>query len=187
MYDDVSALKDLGIRPSYFGLGMVQMNMSPTERLNFYHPDLELSVNPNVEYHDHRYDFKSKVIVGELVQKFVHFVPNRAQGDHKMVTVSCDKDNPAPESTDIGNIYMYKELTTYAGSAYHINGDVFHSVHTNNKPCLTQIIRPAKATKAFAKVITPIEYETTCPFATNLTTDDCWDVISKVLEYGKTQ
>lgn len=185
MYD-VSALKDLGIRPSYFGLGMVQLNMSPTERLNFYHPDLEVTADPLEEYHDHRYDFGSRILIGELHQTFVYFTLNN-NPTHELKYVSCSKDKPAPDSVAQCIIHEYHKTIAVAGSEYRLNADVFHSVHTGGMPCLTQIFRPAKATKEFAKVIAPIGYETTCPFATDLTTDDCWDVIAKVLEHGKTQ
>jgi hypothetical protein len=69
---DIDHLRATGARPHWFGLGFIQLKLTNNERMHFWHPDLQPIV-PEEEIHDHRYDFESFVIKGELRHQIYTF------------------------------------------------------------------------------------------------------------------
>ncbi len=57
----------------YFGLGFIQLKINFETRMHFYSPELP-QITSNEDVHNHRYDFESCVLKGELEQELFHVI-----------------------------------------------------------------------------------------------------------------
>lgn len=172
----IDALKKNNIRFYYFGLGFIQLKMDETWRLHFYNAKL-----PGIteDVHNHRYDFKSRILAGEITNYRYSVLDGES---HIIENVSCDEAKKAPSlgklcRLDLETAYRYRE-----GSFYHMKDTAFHRVQSDY--CVTLIERTPRM-KEFAQVITPVGQPTVCPFSKKVDDETMWGIIEDMLKAGK--
>lgn len=178
----VDSLRQSGCIPHWFGLGFIQLKLNDTQRLHFWHPDLVQDVSEE-ELHDHRYEFTSKVLVGELTHQVFEYV-EFPLGDHEMVRVACEpgKDvDPIPLSR--GTIHDAGTYVMKTGSQYTFPPTGFH--RTIATRAVTLLTRGPKVAE-FARVIRKIDEPSVCPFAREIPEEELWDYIDDLLGSQRT-
>lgn len=183
----VKWLRESNYDAYFFGLGFIQVKMSPRDRFHFYHKDLTAIVeNP----HDHRYNFVSNVLKGTLETH----VWEECAADHRAKVIaeveyaSCQKDgkdivvpNPYPAYVEHSGYFRVS-----GGSSYYINQNTFHSVSPDFKdgPCITMLER-GRVEKEFAKVLKVDKWAgiptDTCPFSKELSDDELWEIVERCI------
>lgn len=178
---NIDYLRSLEIDPHYFGLGFIQLKLNYNGRIHFYHKALPILVD---EPHDHRYDFISKILQGELCHTVYSFKED-TNGEYIKSFEDCKpgiSKNQIPES--VRGICKKELYTTYkSGSHYEISSDVLHSVLGVNN-CITFLYR-TEPRKDFAAVIRKDWVEKVCPFSEPIPVSDCWDLIEDMLPKEK--
>ena len=171
------SLKASGAIPHWFGLGFVQLKINEKYRLHFWHPEHTKNV-PDEEVHNHRYDFTSKIIVGEMIHEVWSYREDE-KGDSECVEVSCSPEHSVPpEPISKGFMTMTGRYTMIAGSEYFFPATQFH--RTTTKKAVTFLCRQVNKTKT-ARVLRPIDTNSICPFSVKKTTDECWQIIQELL------
>lgn len=177
-FGGVDFLKSLNVKPSFFGLGFIQLKINNVLRMHFWHPELSADVSEE-ELHDHRYDFKSHIIHGVTTHEVFEFEPNK-KGKTGLFSVSCDLNNPAePKLETIGEIVPAGSYTMTKGSQYEFPHNQFHRIRAAE--CITLVERKI-IIKSLAKVAKPIEAEHVCPFSREIHEDKLWEYISELVE-----
>jgi len=173
-YLDINVLKATGAQPAWFGLGFVQLKLTPYERVHFWHPELKPDVAEE-EIHDHRYLFKSFILAGELSHQVFRF-EDAYDGNWEKVQVSCDPNNPAPPMPAVyGNVVSMGVNQMKAGSSYLFPAGEFH--RTRAEKAVTLLERASTVAK-FARVIRPIGSQPVCPFSNPKPVDELWEIIA---------
>lgn len=174
---DIDALRATGAVPHWFGLGFVQVKLDATRRIHFWHP-AHGQVTPEEEMHDHRYDFQSRVLAGEMVHEVWDFVEGE-DGDHEMLEVSCSPGAAAgPRSLSRGRVSLAGRYVLRAGSDYFFPAGRFHRGFA--KGAITFLTR-GPVVSDFARVVHPVGLPTVCPFSVRRTEDECWALIEDML------
>ena len=176
---DIDWLREQGAEPHWFGLGFIQLKLNSAERLHFYpsHPDYRAFVGAD-EIHDHRYDFASHVLQGEITQTVFDY--EVGDGSYEMAYVSCDPDNPAPEIDPISvKVNHTARMSLRAGGHYWLDADSFHTFHGHDN-AMTFLTR-APTRKQFARVIRPLGSENVCAFSRPKPASELWEMIESML------
>jgi len=107
------ALRRFGVAPHYFGLGFIQIKLTPDLRVHFWHPELTATVAEE-ELHDHRYDFRSHVVHGSTTHQVFEFLRDE-KGDHEVVEVSCQEETRtvSPPRCRAGCIREHRRLKNH--------------------------------------------------------------------------
>jgi hypothetical protein len=159
--------------PAWFGLGFVQLKLTHQTRVHFWHPECTKDIPPE-EIHDHRYDFTSKVLFGELVHNVYGFEYN-TRGKFEMFEESCEpgkRVDPLPIFR--GDIVQLGSYTLTAGSSYTFKKDQFHN--NESRKAVTFLTR-GEVEKDFAHVIRPRNGIRVCPFSVQKSPAECWSII----------
>jgi phosphoribosyl-ATP pyrophosphohydrolase len=180
---DIDELRKAGVEPQWFGLGFIQMKLNETDRLHFWHPDLSPDVSEE-EVHDHRYDFTSTVLKGEVTHEIFVFNRSRYSGDnirHEMVTVSCDPNQPPPPNTlpTPGVMNFVGSQTMVEGSRYFFPKGSFHRSKASRA---ITFLRRGPVDRQFAHVIRPVGAPMVCPFSKPKSQAEIWDHIADLIE-----
>lgn len=179
---NIKQLYDLNINPQYFGLGFIQLKINDSERYHFYNPNLLPIVNIEEEVHNHRYNFSSEVIGGEIINKIYHFEAQE-NGNFIKENETCNagiKLTENEKNKQIGFLKLDLVDIVHAGKKYDMSYNVFHTIET--KYCITKLTR-SDYLQPYAQVIRPINSMVTCPFSKPLSTQDCWTIIKETLDY----
>ena len=177
MFDSVkdinlAALRDNYERLYFFGLGFIQLKINDRYRLHFYNQELP-SITEDV--HNHRYDFTSKVLLGEITNYFYDVT----EGDsYVMDNESCSAEHEAPKIAKPCNAILKKVVTYKAGSSYNVTTDMFHRVEATD--CITLLDRGPK-TKEFAQVVIPKGKMAVCPFSKKIDPEFLWELMEQMV------
>lgn len=152
----------------FFGLGFIQVKVSETERFHFYDKSWP-SIMSEEEIHSHRYNFKSHILKGSLIQRLYDVKPNGDQYD-KFV-VGCTGSAPEVYKGSF-SARMTSEHHYAAGSWYEIRPEVFHRVTAFH--CVTHIIRSTDAPLVDACVLRLKRDRHVCPFSVNVPEEQLW-------------
>jgi len=158
----------------YFGLGFIQLKLNDAERMHFYTEELP-SIMPEEEVHNHRYDFVSQILMGELKQELFEVVPGNT---HVLWKESCNVDKPVAEA---GVPCGLKPKTWHiyrAGSAYGIGHETFHRVGA--KRCIT-LIRRSGYCKDLAEVVRQVGADKVCPFSKPIHESTLWRIVQEMV------
>jgi hypothetical protein len=165
--------------PAFFGLGFIQCKINQYERVHFYHPKLTPTVNIEEEVHNHRYDFESTILSGQIVNKKYKFIENKNNPTHFLQNESCNESVEAKNTVPIyGQIVLDSNDCIIQGHAYLMKFDEFHTFSTTK--CITYLKR-SDYKQEFAQVVRPLNSEIICPFSIKLSQQDCWDIIKDCL------
>ena len=172
-FRDIDYLRSLGT-PTYFGLGFIQLRMDDTRRFHFWHPDISVTHYDN-EWHDHRYNFSSQVIVGSITNE-VAFCEETPEGNLEVWEVCCE-GNGAEYKTN-ANVHYQTRFTTHEGNAYFIHMNSLHKV--NAEKTMTLQHRYSREYKLKARVVSE-KYASPNPFTASLPEPRIWEIIRDVV------
>ena len=171
-------LKNSHVKPAFFGLGFIQCKVSQYERYHFYHEDLYPIVDMEEEIHDHRYDFVSTILKGQLINKLYEFTPNE-KGEYYSELESCNKDNIVTDKKRTqGNIVLLSMQTYKENESYEIKFEQLHTIEAKN--CITHLVR-TDYKKKLATVVRHNKVEKNCPFSKQIDEKTCWQIIEEIL------
>lgn len=173
-------IRQLDAKPIYFGLGFIQLKINDNERFHFYHPSLLPIINIEEEVHNHRYDFVSEVLIGELNNKIYHFNP-LITGQYMKEYESCNANtilSKEEKNFTIGNLELFSYIKINKGEKYFMDHRTFHTLETSL--CMTKLHR-SEYFKKYAEVVKPLYGESICPFSLKLSENDCWNIIEQVM------
>lgn len=175
---NLDALRATGAVPHWFGLGFVQLKLDEDRRLHFWHPSAG-QITPEEELHDHRYDFTSRVLAGEMIHEVWDWHPD-ADGDHEMLEVSCKPGVAAnPEPVGRGWVTMSGRHAMRQGESYSFKAGLFHRGSAHR--AITFLTR-GPVVSDMARVIHPIGMPSVCPFSAPRTEAECWDMIADMVD-----
>lgn len=172
------ALRSFGVAPHYFGLGFIQIKLTRDVRVHFWHPELSATVAEE-ELHDHRYNFRSHVVHGQTKHQVFAFRED-GNGDHEMVEVSCQPNDPRPPRVvGRGTVAPDGSYTMGKGAVYDFPHTQFHRIVANE--CIT-VVERGEVVKPMARVIRPLQASHVCPFSTPLPEERLWGWMGELLE-----
>lgn len=175
-YLDIDYLKSLENKPYYFGLGFIQLKINKEHRIHFWHTDL-IKTAGEEELHNHRYNFKSHVLKGKLLNEV--FTYDKVGSEYGLYQVSCSADS-SEESKHIFNCTPIKvcSFETTTGQSYTLDHNFFHTSHTDG--CITLLERD-DIVKEYAHVISLNNKSIACPFSIKLIDDQIWSYIEDLI------
>lgn len=192
-------LKSSGSEPHWFGLGFIQIKLDERRRMHFWHPELTADT-PEEELHDHRYDFNSRIVLGEITHvtySFHEVDKDRAEKDieskspnepiywagdmlHVRTNVTCqpgaELDHP---DYAYGTLSKDGSYTMKAGSEYTFASHALHRIKA--KKAITYLERN-NIFRETANVIRPVGAQTVCPFSRSIETDRLWGYIEELMK-----
>ena len=171
----IDNLKASGAKPSWFGLGFIQLQMDERHRMHFWHPELPSDSAYDEEWHDHRYSFDSHVLVGSIRNEIAFSVPN-PNGDMSEYEVCCE-GNGAVFKQKVDLNYL-TEFETKAGESYFLQQDALHKVWADR--CVTVQTRYLTDIKPKARVVAS-KYASPNPFEAHLPEDHLWGIIEDLI------
>lgn len=179
-YLDVDYLKSRAEhKPHWFGLGFIQLKLDTITRVHFWHPRLVKDL-PDEELHDHRYNFASHILKGELTNEIWQFLPADT-GTLELVTVDCKPNsNSDPVLVSKGHTALLASHTMHAGDSYRMYMDTFHRIHATH--AITLLSRDS-IRKDVARVIRNPANPFVCPFAAPKPADELWELIKECIDY----
>ena len=160
-----------------FGLGFLQLKLNDTDRVHFWHPAF---VREREEVHDHRYDFLSHVLRGEMQQSLYTFTTDEDEPTHEMFMTDCSPEQEGKQEwvADTGILIPSFTTSITAGNIYHIHRNTLHRIEA--KKCVT-FLRRGQKLKAYADVVREIGATSTCPFKESVPVDEMWAMIEDCL------
>ena len=173
---DIDYLRSLDVKPTWFGLGFIQLRLSPTRRMHFWHPGFRAIDAYDKEWHDHRYDFTSNVLVGELTNYIATSIPHN-EGEYEVHQVCCEGNGA--EFSHMARLIRLGKFTTVAGKSYSIDRDTLHQITTTDF-CATVQTRSSGSVKQRANIVCE-KYLTANPFDARASETVLWEAISDVL------
>lgn len=160
----------------FFGLGFIQIKVSEGERYHFYHPSLPAFVD---EPHDHRYDFSSNVLKGQLTNTLWNVTPGNSGN---LISVTCEEGSN-DEIIACGVIECLASFSMIQGSFYELKSDTFHTINPvyDSFGCVITKLHRGRSVKPKARVFRPSENIKICPFSKQLNEDEIWEIVDKCL------
>jgi len=163
----------------FFGLGFVQVKMSPTTRYHFYHPSLPvIAENP----HNHRTALTSQILKGVLENRIWRLYPeDEAPADALYLeqrAVTCTRAEEATVALPEPRHVYAKQIVSRQnakGFAYYIDNTVHHQVlRVGARPCITHVTLSGKK-RDFATVLSL--KEEACPFSESMKPSELWALV----------
>jgi len=172
---DIDFLKTNCQRIYFFGLGFIQVKLNDSERVHFYTDEFpKTSIE---EVHNHRYNFKSTIMKGTIVQELFSF-DLHDQGECLITKETCNPEIKKEFEKRRCRIKLLQRQTFSAGSSYWTDHDTLHRVESND--AITYLHRGSYM-KDEADVIYPVSKETICPFSVKVPDEKLWEVIRSMI------
>lgn len=176
---DVSYLRTLNVEPHYFGLGFIQIKLTERYRLHIWVPDWPVAEGSEGELHDHRYEFKSRILKGRIRHEMFAFLPEIG-GPVELAEVSCSPDTPmAPRVLRHGRLEPAGIFTLGEGDDYSLPPDIFHRA-VAEVPTVTLVERDLPR-KDFARIVRVPGTEAACPFSLKFSQQEIWAKIEEII------
>jgi hypothetical protein len=176
--------KSHGSKPQWFGLGFVQLKLSDTERMHFWCP--EIPSPEREEIHNHRYDFGSVVLAGNLLHDVYHLdatistdAPDRIwlDAEWEVFETNCAPGKEgAVETVTPCLVTQIGKFELERGSTYEFPHTSFHTTE-GTRFAITHLTRVLPRPLEYASVIKRRGAETTCPFKEKMEPEACWEHI----------
>ena len=173
-YKSVHWLQDNCKLIHYFGLGFIQLKLSPEYRLHFYTSKLAPIV-PDEDIHDHRYPFNSYILKGTLTQAIYEMIDGNK---YVLEYESCQEGQPSELIRECD--FKLLTLSVYSkDSTYFITDTTFHQVYSDH--AITLISRPEGYWKSRARVAHIKDAPKVCPFSKKVPEKELWDIVKEML------
>lgn len=173
---DTEALKIQAQMIHYFGLGFIQIKFNELERVHVYTKRLPAIVSEEA-VHNHRYNFRSEVMAGSLVQTIYEAVPGEG---YLLVDESCREGVKSETEPEEVNIEQRLSCVHRKGDYYEIGASTFHRV-SSSEGAITYLKREPPH-KEFAQVINKIGEPEVCPFSKKIEEKQLWAEVARNLE-----
>jgi hypothetical protein len=160
----------------YFGLGFIQLKINEKYRLHFYTDELPGIVDEE-DIHNHRYGFKSTILLGSLTQNLFLVTPGST---HLKEQDNCRIGFKMNEKPIECGILFVQSKNYVAGTSYSIKHDEFHRVKTS-KTCITLLERQPYQ-KELADIVRKKSADKVCPFSLKIPEAKLWDIVEKLLK-----
>lgn len=163
----------------YFGLGFIQIKLEKEYRIHFYTSLLPAIIDKE-DIHNHRYDFTSYILYGELHQE----VFSLRDGDtHNLEEESCQEGYiPKKESGKLCRIEKLSEQYLIQGSYYTLDHKTFHRVTSTSA---ITFLKRGDYRKNLAEVVRPINGFKICPFSKKVSEEELWGIVADILSEAK--
>ena len=160
----------------YFGLGFIQIKLGPIYRLHIY-TDVLPAIIGKEDIHNHRYDFTSNILYGNLYQELYEITSGTT---HIVEEESCKEGYVSDESSKkLCSIRKIGDQHFGEGSSYSIHHRTFHRVESAD--AITLLTR-SDYKKELALVVRPQEASKICPFSKKVNEDELWDIVDTILQ-----
>lgn len=174
---DIDFLKTNCQRLYFFGLGFIQIKLNDSERVHFYTNAFQKTTVVE-EIHNHRYNFESQILQGNLVQEIFSCTLDD-EGESWITKETCNPATKKEFERQRCTIKLLQRQTFRAGSSYWTDHETLHRAESND--AITYLKRSSYM-KDEADVIYPIELVPTCPFSVKVSDDELWEVIRSMIE-----
>lgn len=171
---DLDWIKSHYCRLYYFGLGFIQLKIDETYRLHFYSDQLPAITE---DIHNHRYDFVSTVLKGEITNHLYDLIIPGST--HVIRNESCNPDIKAPQLELACDVVHIESRTMREGESYQMMEHMFHRVEA--KDCITLLDR-GSYTKAHAQIVTATGTNSVCPFSKKIPDSELWEIIEEMID-----
>ena len=169
-------LKKRHTKIHYFGLGFIQIKLTQNTRIHFY-TDLLPPIIGKEEIHNHRYDFTSIILFGNLTQETFTITNGNT---HIQQDESCIEGETMKDTIGTYCGVSLSGIQNFAqSSSYFIDHTTFHRVYSNN--AITFLER-SDYKKEFAEVLRPKNISPTCPFSKKVPEEELWKIVEMILE-----
>lgn len=158
---------------NFFGLGFLQLKVSETERYHFWHTMTQTDEYVD-EWHDHRYDFNSQVIVGSITNEIAYYVDDPDGTDIRLQV--CCAGNP-PIFGSRCNLIHLGEFHTTEGHGYTLRNDTLHKARSQF--AMTRLVR-GPIVKDRANVVAP-EHKSPNPFQAYMSKSQMWEIVEDIV------
>jgi hypothetical protein len=173
-FRDVDDLRSVCYAIHAFGLGFIQIKLTPECRIHLYIHEVRQTTEPE-DVHDHRYGFTSTILRGGLTNDVFHVTPD-VRGEFSLSEVTCKPGSAEADRklfdcslTHVGSFMIG------AGNLYTLAADTFHRVSAQDGT-ITMLHRE-QPTKEFARVAKRKEQGMVCPFSANVfSEDELWEI-----------
>lgn len=171
-------LKENCQRIHFFGLGFIQVVVADYVRYHFYCP---VKLPAFVEHpHDHRYDFRSKILKGRLKQNI--FTESEDGMEEYILEYDACSPYREPPPDEKRNVFLKNILSVNhtAGDTYFIDRDTLHTV----TPIGNTITRVERSTvkKDYALISTPVGEDKVCPFSQKIPEEELWEIVKEMCD-----
>jgi hypothetical protein len=164
----------------YFGLGFIQLKLSPSERVHFYTTELNKTVGDE-EIHDHRYDFVSTIVKGRFSQTIydVNIVGMDKTYTHLISEETCSTEKQDDPALWCATAEPFYHSFYEPGQSYFMDSSTFHTVEAEHGT--VTYLRRTDYKKKLANVVRPVGQPLVCPFSVKLTEDEIFDHLKQIL------
>lgn len=178
--DDVTleSLKNNCQKIHYFGLGFIQIKLTPEYRIHFYNKKLPAIIGDE-DVHNHRYDFNSKIFAGSFHQEVFQLT----DGDtHILEQESCKEGESSQSVAKVCGIKQIMTQDFTVGSEYSVDADMFHRVAAD---FAITFLKRGEVKKEFADVVREKTALKVCPFSKKIPENELWDMVDEMLKQAK--
>jgi hypothetical protein len=161
--------------PFYFGLGFIKVRLDHDHSMNFYDPGLG-SIVGDEEIHNHRTNFESLIIAGELTNVVYELEYDELPRVSHTVTDAVCTEGGSEKVIGHARIKRTSSFTMARGSRYSMETDTFHRVYPGSKGAITALSR-GKISKDSALVVRPIGENPVCPYSRKIELPELMDRI----------
>lgn len=174
---DVSYLREACYAIHAFGLGFIQIKLTPEYRIHLYSNAVRQTTEPE-DVHDHRYGFTSTVMQGSITNDLFH-VTSDVNGEFNLSEVTC-KPGAAGEGRALFDCSLshVASFTLGTGCRYTLAANAFHRVSAADGT-ITFLHREPPS-KEVARVARRKTQELVCPFSANtFSEDELWAIYER--------
>jgi hypothetical protein len=135
----MNLLRQLNQQPRYHGNGMVQLYISPSERLHVHTAPNRTDHLHNARIHDHTFYMFSSVLSGDIEHILYDTIPHR-EGFYCVMSVGGSSKTGA-EFTSLGRVVLTQthHFHLTAGSSYEQSPGTFHQTKFHGEGGMTLI------------------------------------------------
>jgi hypothetical protein len=160
----------------FFGLGFIQLKLTDNVRMHFYNEKLP-PITSKEDIHNHRYDFRSQILVGELEQELFTIVDG---DDHILEKESCKAGVEVQQEGKLCGIRTHSVHKYVRGSQYKLDHRTFHRVAS---PFAVSLLTRGVTQQEFADVVRPVGSTKVCPFSKKVDEAELWAIVEEMLLY----
>lgn len=177
----------MSTQPRVHGNGFIQLDLEKGSRLHIWgHPALPRQ-KVDTGIHDHRFGFRSRVIVGRVVNAMWRTVEVDSEPTHKIYVPKPSKteNTTLQDSGEVVRARIYHSETVLAGESYVMHPRMFHETFTD-RPSATLMTKTVEDHEHMARVLVPMGLEPDNDFHRDaaLPCERLWEIIEEVLSCG---
>jgi hypothetical protein len=162
----------------FFGLGFIQLKIDPYTRLHFYTTKFSPIVADD-SAHNHRYDFISHILFGELKQ-YLYLFKEDPLGQYVLEQEACQEGAEPSPTKRTGDLIEQSAKSYGPGGSYTLLSSEFHKVEAR-QDTITYLLR-GHQTKTLADVIRHKDSEKVCPFSKKISETDLWLIVDEMIK-----